>query len=137
VPAILASAAFKQDGLLIVTFDEADIDLKFDKATNSMKMEGGDSTACCGEEDGPNVKPGTVVFGSLADKGPGVTGPGGGRIGAVLVSPFIKPGTVSKTPYNHYALLRSIEDIFGLDHLGYAGQVGLKPFGDDIFNRKP
>jgi hypothetical protein len=62
-----------------------------------------------------------------------VVGPGGGRIGAVLVSPLIKPGTVSKTPYNHYSLLRSIEDIFGLDYLGYAGQAGLKPFGADIF----
>jgi hypothetical protein len=32
------------------------------------------------------------------------------------------------------SLLRSIEDIFGLDHLGYAGQAGLKPFGADVFN---
>ena len=70
----------------------------------------------------------------VPDKGPGVTGPGGGRIGAVLVSPLIKPGTVSKTPYNHYALLKSIEDVFGLAHLGYAGQKGLKSFGRDIFN---
>ena len=31
---------------------------------------------------------------------------GGGRVGAVLLSPFIKPGTVSATPYNHYALAR-------------------------------
>jgi hypothetical protein len=51
----------------------------------------------------------------------------------VLVSPLIKPGTVSKTPYNHYALLKSIEDFFDLRHLGYAGQKGLKSFGRDIF----
>ncbi len=49
-------------------------------------------------------------------------GPGGGQVGAVLVSPFIKSGTVSKTPYNHYALLASIEDFFDLEYLGYAGQ---------------
>jgi len=125
VPGILASPAFRHDGLLIVTFDESD-------------SEGGDATRCCREPRGPNIKPGAMlVFGptdKVPDTGPGVTGPGGGRIGAVLVSPLIKPGTVSKTPYNHYALLKSIEDVFGLAHLGYAGQKGLKSFGRDIFN---
>ena len=133
VPQILASPAFKQDGLLIVTFDEADIEAKFDKATNSVKLDVGDASACCDEPAGPNLMPGSKVFGSLPDQGPGVVGPGGGRIGAVLVSRFVKPDTVSKVPYNHYSLLRSIEDIFGLDHLGYAGQDGLKPFGADVF----
>jgi hypothetical protein len=52
-----------------------------------------------------------------------------------MLSPFISPGTVSKVPYNHYALLRSVEDLFGLGHLGYAGQDGLKGFGADIFTR--
>jgi hypothetical protein len=133
VPQILASSAFKQDGLLIVTFDEADIEAKFDKATNTVKLEVGDASACCDEQAGPNLKPGDTVFGNLPDQGPGVAGPGGGRIGAILVSRFIKPGTLSDTPYNHYSLLRSVEDIFGLDHLGYAGQAGLKPFGADVF----
>ncbi len=67
--------------------------------------------------------------------GPGIIGPGGGRIGAVLLSPYIRPGTVSTRPYNHYALLRSVEDIFGLDHLGFAGQKGLQPFGADVYTR--
>src|SRR5579883_3459342 len=40
---------------------------------------------------------------------------GGDRIGAVLLSPFLKPGTLSNTPFNHYALLKTVEDIFGLD----------------------
>ncbi len=135
VPAILASPAFKKDGLLIVTFDEADIDVKFDKAANSVEMEGGDASACCGEQAGPNLGPDAKVFGNLPDKGPGVLGMGGGRIGAVLISASIRPGTVSKTPYNHYSLLRSVEDIFGLDHLGYAGQAGLKSFGKDVFSK--
>ena len=63
----------------------------------------------------------------------GWNGPGGGRIGAVLLSPFIAPGTVSDVPYNHYSLLRSVEDIFGLPHLGYAGVAGLKAFGADVY----
>ena len=135
VPRILASPAFKKDGLLAITFDEADIDVKYDQATKSVKLERGDTTACCGEGPAPNIGPGATVFGDTPDQGPGVLGPGGGRIGAVLVSPLIKPGTVSKKPYNHYALLRSVEDFFGLAHLGYAGQDGLAPFGNDVFTK--
>jgi hypothetical protein len=117
VPKILASPAFAEDGLLIVTFDEADID--GDDPTRS------DAAACCGEEDGPNL--------AGTGRKAGLVGPGGGRTGAVLLSPFIRPGAVSAVPYNHYALLRSIEDLFGLPHLGYAGAAGLASFGTDIF----
>ncbi|HEX5438846.1 MAG TPA: alkaline phosphatase family protein, partial [Gemmatimonadaceae bacterium] len=106
VPRILQSPAFRADGLLIVTFDEA---------------SSSDATACCNEQPGPN------------SKAPGGTGPGGGRIGAVLVSPFITPGTRSTTPYNHYSMLRSIEDIFSLPYLGYAAPPGLASFGPDVF----
>jgi hypothetical protein len=135
VPKILASPAFRLDGLLIVTFDEADIAFKHDPSTGTEKFESGDASACCHEPRGPNIKPGTMVFDDIPDKGPGIAGPGGGRIGAVLVSRFIKPGTTSKTHYNHYSLLRSVEDFFDLDHLGYAAQEGLKSFGNDIFSK--
>ena len=47
--------------------------------------------------------------------------------------PSIAPGTRSSFDYNHYSLLRSIEDFFGLPHLGYAAAAGLRPFGSDIF----
>ncbi len=51
-----------------------------------------------------------------------------------MVSNCIQPGTVSAEPYNHYSLLRSVEDNFGLPNLGYARQAGLQPFGKDILN---
>ena len=54
-------------------------------------------------------------------------------IGAVLLSPLIRPGTVSTVPYNHYSLLRSIEDIFGLPHLGDAAVPQVRSFGPDVF----
>jgi hypothetical protein len=109
VPRITASPAFKRDGLLAIVFDEA----------------GSDSSACCGEQPGPN----TPAPGGQSG------GPGGGRTGAVLLSPFIRPGTTTAQEYNHYALLRSVEDFFGLSHLGYAAQAGLQPFGSDVFTR--
>jgi hypothetical protein len=54
----------------------------------------------------------------------------------VLLSPFIRPGTVSSVAYNHYSLLRSVEDIFDVGHLGYAAEPGLRPFGPDVFTRQ-
>ena len=78
--------------------------------------------ACCGERPLPGAK-----------YPPGFNGPGGGRIGAVVLSPFVRPGTVSDVPYNHYALLRTIEALFGLPYLGYAAQADLQAFGADVF----
>ena len=41
----------------------------------------------------------------------------------------LQPGTVSNTPFNHYSLLKSLEDIFDTDeYLGYAGAPGLVGF---------
>jgi len=107
VPMILASPAYQDNGMLVVTFDEA--------ATS-------DASACCGEQPGPNSPL------------PGISGPGGGRIGTIVISKFTKPGSVNPTPYNHYSLLRTVEDLFGLDRLGYAGASGLAPYGADVFN---
>jgi len=54
---------------------------------------------------------------------------GGDRVGAVLLSPFIQAGSTSDTPYNHYSLLRSLEDIFQLDgYLGYAANDPAKGY---------
>ncbi len=45
----------------------------------------------------------------------------GGRTGAVLVSPRLPQGTTVTTGYDHYSLLRSIEDSFGIsEHLNLA-----------------
>ena len=57
-----------------------------------------------------------------------------GRVGALIISTSTKPKTTSATPYNHYALLCSMEDVFGLSHLGFAGAPGLTCFGKDVYN---
>ena len=69
---------------------------------------------------------------------------GGGDVGSVLISSYIRPGTVSSVYYNHYSWLRTMEDLFDVDrgsrgldgegHLGYAAQLGLAVFGRDVFN---
>lgn len=98
VPAILDSPAFKQDGMLVVTFDESEA-----------------------KAPGPGGIPG---------------GTAGGRVGALVVSPLVQGGTTSDTLYNHFSLLASIEDIFSLPRLGYAGAPGQKSFGADVFNAR-
>jgi hypothetical protein len=118
IPRIEASPAYRKNGMIIVTMDESGHDEN--------------ATACCGEVDSlgfddpshPNMNE------------PGVYGPGGGKVGAVLVSRFIKPGTVSTQSYNHYSMLRSIEDIFGLHHLGDAKMPQVHSFGADIYTHK-
>lgn len=115
VPIITGSPAFKDGGLLIVTADES---------------ENADATACCGEEAGFNTPR------------PGITGPGGGVVGTLVIGQCVQPGSTSTVPYNHYSMLRSLEDLFGITsggsdgkgHLGYAGADGLAPFGPDVFN---
>lgn len=109
VPKITSSPAFQQDGVLIITFDESDSPQQ-------------DSSACCGEGPGPNTPL------------PGITGLGGGRTGALVLSKYSSPNTFSSTPYNHYSLLASVEDLFGLPHLGYADSPGLARFGTDVYN---
>lgn len=117
VPQILASKAYKKDGLLVITFDEADVS--------------GDAGSCCDNPTGPNTPM------------PGISGSGGGRPGAVLLSPFIKPGTKSDVQYDHYSALRSYEDLLGITtggtdgkgHLGYAARSTVRTFGRDVFNR--
>jgi hypothetical protein len=108
VPRITRSPAYRDGGLLAVVFDEAEVN---------------DASACCGELQFPNTK----------NNGFTAIGRGGGRMGAVMLSPYIDPGTVDTVAYNHFAFLRSVEDLFGLRHLGYAAQAGLAPFGRDLF----
>jgi hypothetical protein len=43
---------------------------------------------------------------------------GGGRVAAVAVGPQVKPGAVSHVLLDHYSLLRTIEDSWGLPPLG-------------------
>ena len=113
VPRITGSPAFKRDGLLLITFDEAE-------------SSGGsaDASACCNQAQFPNTP----------NNGGPVPGAGGGRVGAVALSRFIRRGTETSTPYNHFSTLRTIEKLFKLPLLGYAGSPDPGSFGTDVFN---
>src|SRR5690348_13560907 len=105
-PRILHSPAFRRNGMLIITADESD-------------SPASDSSACCGEISGPNVT------------SAGISGDGGGKIGALVISQWTKPNTWGTTPYNHYSLLASLEELYRLPKIGMAARAGLPVFGLD------
>ena len=112
VPEILGSKAYKENGLLVITVDEA-----------PSSGEYADSSSCCGQPSYPNLPASTSALGK----------PGGGQVGALLLSPFVKGGNLVQDEYNHFSLLRTVEDIFGLSHLGYADASGVSSFSPSLF----
>jgi hypothetical protein len=150
VPEIEASPAYAEGGLIAITFDQA-----------PQSGANADSTGCCftGAYPNPRATSTTTTTASTAPLGAaGVSGttsttttvsatstgagsaaegetPGGGRVGLLLISKYIKPGTRELTgQYSHFSLLRSIENLFGLKPLGYAGQPGVLAFDKAVFN---
>jgi phosphatidylinositol-3-phosphatase len=115
VPEITRSKAYKESGLLVITVDEAPSSGAF-----------ADSSSCCGEPLFPN-DPVKTLAGAPR---------GGGTVGALLLSPYVKGGTVSQEEFNHFSLLRTIEDLFSLKHLGYAGSSTVKSLEPSMFIAK-
>jgi phospholipase C len=123
VPAILASPAYKQDGMLVIASDEGGI-----SPTGA--------SSCCSE---PTTDPDGTPPGGEGGSGVYSPGPGGGQVGAVALSPYVTPGTQSDRCYNHYSFLHTVEDLFGLPYLAEAAKDnsnqpgGVMSFGGDIF----
>jgi hypothetical protein len=120
IPEILASHAYKQDGLLVITTDEAPSTGEF-----------ADSSSCCAQPAYPNL-PGASTSASTSAGAPR----GGGAVGALLLSPFVKGASTSQEPFNHFSLLRTVEDLLGLPHLGYASAAKVKPLPPALFVAK-
>jgi hypothetical protein len=121
VPPILASAAYKEGGLIAITSAQA-----------PQTGEKADPSSCCVSPAYPNLPvppPAEPVTGPVKPTG------GGGRVGMLLLSPFVEPGSVNETGYfNHYTLLLTIEELFRLEKLGYANEIALTAFDSTVFN---
>jgi hypothetical protein len=60
---------------------------------------------------------------------------GGGQVGLLLISKYVKPGTSDVIDYyNHYSLLASIEALFSLKRLGYTTDPQLPFFDSATYN---
>lgn len=118
VPEIEGSAAYKEGGMIAITFDQA-----------PQSGTGADDSGCCATPAYPNLPAGTPTTTATGEP------VGGGRVGLLLISKYVKPNTSYVTgQYNHYSLLGSIEALFKLQALGYAGNVQLPTFEKAVYN---
>ena len=125
IPQIEESPGFKQGGLIAITFDSAPKD-----------GPEADSTACCGQpETYPNLPADDPSQpSSIPTTAPTRPTGGGGKVGLLLISPFIKPNTVNETGYyNHFSLFASIEDLFNAGHIAYANLPDLTVFDKSVY----
>ncbi|HST38273.1 MAG TPA: alkaline phosphatase family protein [Conexibacter sp.] len=61
----------------------------------------------------------------------------GAAVGALLISPFTPSGKVDATPADAFTLLRTLQQIYGVDPLGYAAAKGVRPLPDTLFSLTP
>jgi phosphatidylinositol-3-phosphatase len=122
VPAIEASPAYKEGGLIAIT--------------SALARQTGptpDVSSCCIAPQYPNLP----VEAAAPEATPGPVKPsgGGGRVGLLLISPFVAPGSVNESGYyNHYSLLLSLSELFELQAPGYASEIALTPFDSSVYN---
>lgn len=129
VPEITASPAYQTEGgLIAITFDQA-----------PQADPEPDTSSCCATPEYPNLPAPPVP----ASAEPPATGPvkptgGGGRVGMLMISPYLAPGTVEEDAYyNHFSFLRSVEELFDLEPLGYAAEPALSGFEPSLFDASP
>ena len=107
VPVLMHSTSWTSHSVIFILTDET--------TYTGNPATGGwlNADGCC---DAPALPPGTM----LLPKGGTY---GGGLIPFIAVGGIVKRGYVSHFDYNHYALLRTIEDAWGLDRLGFTSDT--------------
>ena len=120
---IEASPAYKASGLIAITSAQARQDLPEP-----------DTSACCATPEYPNLPAPEAA--PTVSSGPVKEGGGGGRVGMLLLSPFIEPGSTNESGYyNHFSFLLSVEELLGLaPPPGYAAEPALTAFDATVYN---
>lgn len=164
VAEIERSPAYKAGGLIMITFDEApqsgpNVDsssccnqpaypnIPPAPATGTTTTETTTTTSTSGTTTSTTgtgatgtgtttTGTGTTTTNTGTTPTPTSTGsPGGGQVGLLLISKYVKPGTQDALDYfNHFSLLASLENLFKLPKLGYAKAPGLAVFTPTLFN---
>jgi hypothetical protein len=165
VPRIMSSPGYKDGGMIAITFDAAPHDgpaadssaccaepayPNLPAATPATTTQTTPATATTPGDTGTTPAPAPTPGDTSTTPAPATTPPattsplppgadsatgGGGRVGLLLITPFVKAGTVNSiSTYNHFSLLRSIEDLFALQPTGYAGYPGVLAFDSVIYN---
>lgn len=102
VTAIMASKAYKAGGAIIITADQS-----------ASSGEYVDNSACCSDRPWYGDDQATA---------------GGGRVGALMLSPLIKGGTTVEGSFDHYDLLRTISRSLAVKPAGFAAHPEVTGF---------
>jgi phosphatidylinositol-3-phosphatase len=107
VPRILATAAYREGGLIAIV------------------------------PDSPPASPGSGGPGSSASPRSGGSGSSGSAaaksVGALLLSPFVRPGARVTESLNDFSLLKSLSRLFGVLPLGHANDPSVASFGATVY----
>jgi phosphatidylinositol-3-phosphatase len=149
VPAIMASPAYEEGGgLIMITSAQA-----------PQAGEHPDPSACCLAPTFPNLPPVATAPGTTTTPSTSTTESpttaeaeleeeaptkyseesvlptgGGGKVGLLLISPLVVPGSVEEREYaNHFTLLKTLEQMFGVEPLGYAGEEEVLTLSPELF----
>ena len=144
VPAIMHSPAYEEGGGLIA----------ITSAQAPQAGEHPDPSGCCFAPTYPNLPlpvgttatPGATTTPATTTEEEEEAAPtkyteesvlptgGGGKVGLLLISPLVEPGTVEELEYaNHFTLLETLEKMFGVEPLGYAAEEELPTLSPELF----
>jgi len=153
VPAIMASPAYEEGGMILITSAQA-----------PQAGDNADPSGCCLAPSYPNlvaagIQPAaapptlatetstsptstTEAAAELEEEAEPTkyteesvleTG-GGGKVGLLMISPYVEAGKVEETEYaNHFTLLKSLEKMFGVEPLGYAAEAEMPTLSPSLF----
>jgi phosphatidylinositol-3-phosphatase len=156
VPAIMASPAYEEGGLIAITSAQA-----------PQTGEHLDSKACCLAPEYPNLPavegatpapaPTTGAGGTTTPSTTGsstteseaevafgtptkfteesvVEAGGGGKVGLLMISPYVEAGKVEETEYaNHFTLLKTLAAMLGVEPTGYATEEEVPALSAELF----
>ncbi|HVX32960.1 MAG TPA: alkaline phosphatase family protein [Solirubrobacterales bacterium] len=132
VPAIMASPAYEERGLILITSAQA-----------PQSGEHLDQRACCLAPEYPNLPPPPAAeveespleraATSYTEESVRETG-GGGKVGLLMISPMVEPGKVEEAEYaNHFTLSKTLARMLGVEPTGYAAEEGVPTLGPGLF----
>lgn len=155
VPAIMASPAYEEGGLILITSAQA-----------PQAGDDADPSGCCLAPSYPNLvaagitpaaptpptaagtsttSTGTPTTEAAAEPEEGTTPTryteesvvetgGGGKVGLLMISPYVEAGKVEETEFaNHFTLLKTLAKMLGVEPMGYATEEEVPTLSPTLF----
>jgi phosphatidylinositol-3-phosphatase len=154
VPAIMASPAYEEGGMILITSAQA-----------PQAGDHADPSGCCLAPSYPNlvaagIQPAPAASetsSSTSTTGTSTTEAGtteteaeveatkyteeslqgsgaGGKVGLLMISPYVEAGKVEEAEYaNHFTLLKTLEGMFGVEPLGFATEAEMPTLSPELF----